>query len=568
MTHARNIALTLLAFAIVFIALQVFSYLQKSAVYDEPIHLTAGYSALVRHDYRNGPDNLPLMKMLSALPLLFMPGVNLNAVTLDDPGPPEPSSAKYWGLAHQFIYVDNDADRLIYAARFMMVLLGVALGVLLFFWLYEWQGFMAAILGLALYTVEPNLLANSSLATTDFGVALLIFGCLYFAWRVMRNASITNIAGMTAFFSLAVISKFSALLLGPMIGGVLIVLTVGYRTMKPAKAFVIAAVLVAAAWLSIWGLYGFRYLPSDSNAWSFHFQDDPFVAARVPAVAAIVNWVDRLHLVPNAFIQGFLVNQMGMQERGAFLAGRYSAVGWWYYFPVVFLIKTPIAVIVLFTIGVILSFKNWKTWGRDAALFLMLPVALFLGPAMATHINIGVRHILPIYPFVIMLGAAAGNELAKKNVRSRAVLAVLGVIYLLEFGRAYPDTLAFFNQFVGGPDNGARYLVDSNLDWGQDLKPLKKWMDRNGVDHINLAYFGSADPAYYKINCTLLPGSDAFVPGTTPPLPGYVAVSATILQGPYFTEAGRQFYKPLREREPVAKVGRSIYVYRVERPWW
>ena len=136
--------------------------------------------------------------------------------------------------------------------------------------------------------------------------------------------------------------------------------------------------------------------------------------------------------------------------------------------------------------------------------------------------------------------------------------------------RVYPHYLAFFNRFVGGPRHGQEYLVDSSLDWGQDLKGLKRWMDKNNVQHINLSYFGTADPGYYKINCTHLPGApffaEQFVKG--PELPGYVAVSATNLRGVYFDERWRDFYKPLLEMEPVAVIGYSIYVYRVERPWW
>jgi hypothetical protein len=191
---------------------------------------------------------------------------------------------------------------------------------------------------------------------------------------------------------------------------------------------------------------------------------------------------------------------------------------------------------------------------------------------MTARINIGLRHILPIYPLVMLAAAAAAKELlGTKRSRGPIVLAVLTLFWLFEFGRSYPDNLAFFNQLVGGPANGAKYLVDSNLDWGQDLKPLKAWMDRNGVANINLAYFGSADPAYYHITCTYLPGSPFFVPDESiglPQLPGYVAVSVTVLTGVYFDERGRAFYKALREQEPLAAIGHSIHVYRVDRPWW
>jgi hypothetical protein len=168
-----------------------------------------------------------------------------------------------------------------------------------------------------------------------------------------------------------------------------------------------------------------------------------------------------------------------------------------------------------------------------------------------------------------LLAAAAGRELLA--ARSRAGAVVLGAVLLagaVEYGRNYPDHLAFFNAFAGGPDHGAEYLVDSNLDWGQDLKPLKKWMDAHGVSHINLAYFGTAAPPYYGIDATLLPGSEYFKPGPLPQLPGYVAISATVLSGVYLSEQERTFYRSFRNRTPVATIGHSIVIYRVDEPWW
>ena len=258
--------------------------------------------------------------------------------------------------------------------------------------------------------------------------------------------------------------------------------------------------------------------------------------------------------------------------RGAFLAGDYSDVGWWYYFPVAFLIKTPVALILLLAGGMAAYVKRWRLWGREGTVFVVLPIVVYLGTAMTARINIGLRHILPIYPLVLVAAAAGAKELlAAKRSRGRIVLGVLTLFWLLEFGRAYPNNLAFFNQLVGGPANGSKYLVDSNLDWGQDLKPLKGWMDRNGVANINLAYFGSADPAYYHISGTYLPGSPFFVPDRSislPQLPGYVAVSATVLSGVYFDGRGRAFYKALRDQEPLADIGHSIHVYWAERAWW
>ncbi len=149
-------------------------------------------------------------------------------------------------------------------------------------------------------------------------------------------------------------------------------------------------------------------------------------------------------------------------------------------------------------------------------------------------------------------------------------LGVLLAFWVFEFARVYPHNLAFFNQFVGGPQDGYEYLLDSNLDWGQDLKPLKKWMDQQGIQQINLAYFGTADPAYYGMQCTYLPGSPFFAQNqnSLPQLPGYVAISDTVLMGVYLNPAWRAFYKPLLKMQPVADIGYSIRVYKVDNRWW
>jgi len=196
---------------------------------------------------------------------------------------------------------------------------------------------------------------------------------------------------------------------------------------------------------------------------------------------------------------------------------------------------------------------------------------LFLA-ASNGRINIGLRHVLMIYPFLIMLAAFSIREaLSWRGGSGRIALAAFALLWMFEFGRVYPHPLAFFNTFVGGPARGAEYLVDSNLDWGQDLKELKGWMVSHNLTEISLAYFGTADPRYYGIQCIYLPGSPPFIRAEwqrAPRLPGYVAVSATLMSGAYVDEARREFYKPLLALTPAASIGHSINVYWVESRWW
>ena len=550
-------ALVLVIFAIVFPTLAIVSYTRKSATWDEPQHLAAGVLALRDDDYRLDPEHPPLLRMWAALPVTR---AHMEPALIDGENPTDWVAVVQFYFAHKFMYQVNDADRMLYRARFMVVVLGVLLGGLLFCWVKEWLGFWPATMTLACYCLEPNLQAHASLVTTDFGVTVFMFATLYFLWRTCRTWSAGNVGGMTIFFALAIVSKFSALVLGPV---VLALLLVHLRRLKWHRVAGAVVLLTAVSWFAVWAVYGFRYAPSRNPTWLFHFDQQAEAKENTPAVARLVGWTDSHRLLPNAFSQGFLLGRMKAQKHSAFFAGRHSTTGWWYFFPAAFAIKTPVALLLLMAGGTALC---WRRWRREA-LFIGLPVVFYVGVAMTQPLNIGLRHILPVYPLLLLLVAIGVAELLK---RPPAVLVLIGVLGVAEFARAYPDNLAFFNLFVGGPRNGYRYLVDSNLDWGQDLKGLKVWMDRNDVKHIALSYFGTADPAYYGIQCTHLPGTAFYLENavTAPQLPGYVAVSATCLQGAYLSEAGRSFYLPLLEREPVARVGNSIFVYRVEQPWW
>jgi len=570
----------LLLFTGVFITFTVSSYRQESATVDEPHHLLAGYAALKLGDYRVDPEHPPLLRMWAALPMLAMRHVTLDTNSVNWL-PKRPDL-----FIHEFVYEKNDADRLLYTARFMTVLLGLLLGIVLFQWAKKLYGFATAVLVLALYTTEPSLLAHAGLVTTDFGVACFMFSALYFLWRLSQELTWKNLILFAVFFALAQISKFSALALWPMLFVLLFARVAGYqpwscsvggsRTLgsRTGKVLAAASIVTAACLVSfaaVWAVYGFRYSPAPAGTGVERVLAVPHVLERIPHLAAVLNWIDRHHLLPNACTQGFLLGRGLAQERPAYLMGKISNVGWWYYFPVAFLVKTPAALLLLFFGGLMLMIARRDAW-TETDVFLLVPVVVYVLIAMmARNLNIGVRHILPIYPFVLLIAGGAVAWLWESGRKTlRAGLLALCLFQVEETAFAYPNYIAFFNQFVGGPQNGYKYLADSNLDWGQDLKPLKKWMDKNGVSFVNLGYFGSADPVYYGIHCSYLPPRTIFFEGRDDrlQLPGYVAVSVQYLLGVSEHLPNTSPYKKLLDSEPVAVIGQSIRVYWVERPWW
>jgi tetratricopeptide (TPR) repeat protein len=567
-----SIAAALIIFAVAYGALEWFAYTQKSATIDEPIHLTTGYAALAERDYRVETTHPPFMRMWAALPLLFMDDVHLDTSVIDRTEPAAwHSGATAFDFSTKFLYVDNDADRLLNAARFMIVLCGILLGILVFSWAYEWLGFTAAVCGLVFYTLSPNIAAHASLVTTDIGITCFIFGTIYFLWRTTRRLSPLNLTGLSIFFALAIVTKFSGLILGPMVLALLIAAVRQRTAITPRTATAIVALLAVVSFVAVWAIHGFRYAPSESPSWQWHLEEAP-LARTVPMIAAATGWIDGHRLLPNAFTEGFLIFAQSMlPPNHAYLAGEHSEEGWWYYFVVAFLIKTPIALITLTVIGAVVLVRRRHELELKNEVFVLVPVLLYLVVSSANTFHVGIRHLLPIYPFILLIGAAGAIMLVHGRA-GRVALGGMLAFWVWVVADVYPHTLTYFNHFVGGPANGYKYLADSNVDWGQGLKLLKQWMDRQSVPQIGLAYFGTADPAYYDIDYTPLP---AATPGldlpsiakmwTKPRLPGYVAVGATVLTGVYLDPQWQLFYRGLQQTTPVAVLGNSIFVYRLDR---
>jgi hypothetical protein len=261
----------------------------------------------------------------------------------------------------------------------------------------------------------------------------------------------------------------------------------------------------------------------------------------------------------------------------SFLLGQYSDSGWWYYFPVAFLLKTPLPTLVLLVWAVVASTKillGDKGIARQIwidLIALVLPAGGFFAIALTTDINLGYRHLLPLLPYLYVLaGVTVTWSLVRrttaKKVSQFAFLTISVGWLILGSLWIYPHYLAFFNPLAGGPDNGWKSLVDSNIDWGQDLGRLAEWLDARGIDNVWLSYFGEARPEYYGIHYR---GLDSFPPRLMnpearpyhphAPAPGWYAISATTLQGVHFANHDQFAY--FRERVPVDKIGYSIFLY-------
>ncbi|MDI6892911.1 MAG: glycosyltransferase family 39 protein [Actinomycetota bacterium] len=565
-----------------------FSAIMKSPVYDEVVHLPVGYSYLKTYTYWLELTTPPLVKLVAAFPLLFL---DLNFST--------DSSAwrerNHLIFGHGFLYAANkNADQIVLFGRISIILLSLVLGFFVFWWAKGLYGVRAGLFALFLYTFEPNILAHSGLATIDLGVACFIFIATYFFWRFWREPSWRNLvlAGVT--FGLAQTSKFSAILLFP--AYIVLILFLAFTSKeltipslfsrsagddkgvtkkgKFRALFVPLVLIFLIGFTVIFLIYGcqFRPLVTPQEPMGEHFQ--AFVQRITrgkPIFAGIVQFcLEKVPLPAGSWFRG-LITQVGHSRYGhaAFLAGRYSTSGWWYYHFVAFLIKTPIALLILVALAVVF-WKRIRSKNFLNEWFLLVPIAVFFLFSALGRISIGLRYILPIYPFLfvfvsklVSLPANAPPSVGQAGVRVkkqtlfRLSLILLCSWYLFSSLSIYPHYLAYFNEFAGGPNNGYKYLVDSNLDWGQDLKGLAKYVRGKGIEKIKLSYFGTANPDYYDFPYKLM--SDYEMHHR---VPGIYAISATNLQNALVKDKTR--FAWLKKYEPVDKIGYSIFIYDVK----
>jgi hypothetical protein len=283
----------------------------------------------------------------------------------------------------------------------------------------------------------------------------------------------------------------------------------------------------------------------------------------------MILFFERHRLFPEAFLYG--MSGYGIPyQRVSFLRGEFSQNGFHSYLLWSSLLKTPIVTLVAMGAALVFVVRKRESW-RNAA-FLLIPAAIYFAIAVQSRVSVGHRHILPAFPLLFVLCGAVAVVWTNWKPHVRRWTAIVAFVFIASSAiLVYPHYLAYFNILAGGPRNGHKSLVDSNCDWGQDLKGLKRWLDAHGIaEPINLCYFGTADPRYYQIPCVNLPGTYEYAPQVDfkdARLPGYIAISATNLEGMYFTPEGRELWRKfLANATLVDTIGWSIFMYRKEAP--
>lgn len=557
MIRSRWRYLALIGLLGLYLAQTVLAAPQHSVTFDEQYHLTPGYVYLTQGDLRFHHDqNPPLFEAILTLPLLARSDIHLP---LDHP------AYRLWGDVYLFSdaffwHSGNDPDSMVYAGRVMAALTGALLGLLLFVWGTQLFGELAGWIALFLFVLDPNFIANA-IPTLDLPLAFTCTLAMFCLWHYLKRPTLLalSLTGLALGFALA--TKFLSVMLLPSFFFVLILYPFpsAFRPRPSAffKRLTAFVIMILLAWLVLWITYRFQFGPINGAA--------PSVPVPAPQYF-------------ESFIGMFFKSSEG---RANYLLGEISATGWWDYFIIAFLIKTPIPTL----IAILFAFIRWP-WRREwrATSILYLPALFFFIGASLSKLQLGYRYLLPALPCLFLMAGRAfslipgeARNLAARGKPWRARLeiissAVLAAWLILSAIITYPNHLAYFNEGVGGPNNGYKYLIDSNVDWGQDLPALKKWIDLKQPDRLHLAFFGSAYPDQYGINAIGLPSypnsafgreADAFTSYSLEP--GQYALSATLLRVGLISRLFNA-YQAFAAMTPIAQPAPSLLIYNVAYP--
>jgi len=605
---AIRIQNTILGLIIIIAAFFMFSATRgDSAIFDETAHIVAGYNYVRHLDYRFNPEHPPLIKMLAGIPLLFQ---NLNFDT----------SKGYWnGLNEQwwagneFLYKSgNDADKIIFWARFFPIILTLFSIFFIYFWSKELIGRWWALLPAFLFAFSPMVLAHGHYVTTDTGATLGIMLSIYFFLEFLFHPSNKNFLFAGIAFGAAQAIKFSTVLLMPY----LLIIAIIFRLIKDGQPiykylwntiliFILGYLLVVYPLylLATWN-YPIEKQIADTQAIIQNFGITP--------LANLDIWLSKSRILrPFAeYLLGVLmVLQRSAGGNSAFFLGELSSHGWRYYFPLVYLMKETLPALFLILIGGILSlwnilkslrfgFNNSLRKAREylnthfQEFSLLIFISIYWISSIASPLNIGVRHILPTIPFIYILSASALKQWfsAKPHLITitfweklenlthsffniwlkTLTLSALIIWLILETALAAPNFLSYFNEFFGWHSNGFYYVTDSNFDWGQDLKRLKEWADRHLGDNEKIAvdYFGGGDPSYYLGNKYVQWQSSKGNPKDENI--NWLAISVNTLQGalaklaPDFSRNPADEYLWLTDPyHPANRAGTAIFIYKL-----
>ena len=543
----------------------LYSVRQESLSWDEGDHIFAGYMSLKHRDFGLNPEHPPLVKMIAAVPLQ---GMNLREPKLQN---------RYFKteayLSGRDLIFENDFETIIFRARTAASILALMVALLAFLMTREMFGTGAGFIALLLIVFEPNFLAHGALVTTDTGAACGLLASIYAFYRYVKSPSWGRVAVLGLAAGIFFLCKHSAVLLPPML--ILLAITELLRRRQASdesrlrQAQRLSGVLVIAAVIAVaimWAGYGFRYSARPAG-----LQINPPLESTLgtlsPLEGKAVAMMARWKLLPESWLYGLADVRSVANVWPSYVFGKVYAHGVWFYFPVAFVIKATLSTLIFLPL-IVYAIATRKLRGWREILFLSLPPALYLVVSMTSKLNIGVRHILLVFIFLLVLAGGAAWSLICKDRRWLWPIALLLLFHIVSSLRAFPSSyIAYANELWGGPANIHKYLTDSTTDWGQQLKAVKRYIDERGIKQCWFAY--TVEPAIqfraYGIPCKTLPTMDTMWFGLktdTPP----------VIQGPVFFshipltfyESGSSLlsrYREFMKLKPTVVIQNGVFVY-------
>lgn len=547
--NTRYLALYLLPVLLGYFLLTTCTAAHTSLTVDEGLHIASGYTILRTGDYRLVEEHPPLVKLWLALPLLPISDLSDPRAlpAWAEAATPTTESLPLLHMAQQLLYPYDPPARWLLPARWMEALLGVLLLAGIARWAGDAGGVGGSLVATLLAAADPNLLAHGAVAGTDMGATTLILLGLFAGGRFLQKPTPRRAVVTGVLLGGALAAKLTAALLGPALG--LAALGRLYRATPPERRILWTrgGLVLLLVGLTFWAVYGFQV------------RAVPGLPIPLPAGA---------HAIPILRLQGHVAG-----GHPAYLLGEHSPTGWWVYFPLAFLLKTPLPALLLGMMGL----GAWLyTPARDKFKSPVISVrwlfaGCYLGASLTSTLNIGYRHLLPLLPLLYIGIGQAIPSLARAGRRPALTVALRGGVGLLLLTqglipvRLAPDFLSYFNGLAGGPRAGWRYLADSNTDWGQGYQALARFQQARALPTLRLSAFIFYDPALYGVDYTPLTplrgDTPAVFPARFAPPAGHYALSATPLDG--IPLADPEMYDWFRWRTPDAQVANVLHYYHV-----
>lgn len=580
------------------VVLAITSVWNDSLIVDEIPHIGAGYSYLVKHDLRLNPEHPPLAKDLAAIPLLFL---KLKQDAFETK-PWLSDINGQWEFGRKLIFNSgNNADLITHLAKLPMLLFFILAAVLVFKWGKKLYGHSGGLIALTLFSFSPTVLAHARFVTTDLAALFGILIATYFFINYLESRSPKNFWLAAITFGLALLTKFSTFLLVPYFI-VLALIHSGFRDGRSTRLGSISALgrtillFIVGVLVVVWPVYFFNtyhYPPAHQKADTTYLlrsygrrslADTVIWASDKPGIRALSSYGLGL----------LMVNQRAIGGNTTYFLGEVTTSSWKKYFPIVYFIKEPLAWWGLVIVALLALLKvihlqgptlqgsypqHKQQWFKNhfSELAMLLWLLIYWAVSIKSNLNIGIRHLLPTYPFAILLVSGQISKMLDSSRKRTAVFVSSFLVfflmtwYVMETAKAYPYYLPYFNQTVGGSSGGYKYVVDSNLDWGQDLKRFSQWVKENKIPKIELDYFGWADPVYYLGNSYERLSSQKYKSAEDfrahNHTNGWLAVSATFLEGSEGGPPERPSpinYLWLQQIQPVTTIGHSIFVYQIK----